>query len=328
MNLSLSGIFTKVLGVVVVIAFFWGYVVDPIVFTAVMASAVRQSTPLILGALCGLLGERAGVMNIGIEGQMLFSAFIGFLVNVWTGSLVLAVIAGIAAGGFAGLLLAFMSVSLKVDQIIGGTVINIMALGITGYFYQVGMTAVKKLQPFSIPMLSKIPVIGPIFFNLSPIAFATLFLVFTVHMLLFHTPWGLRTRAVGEHPRATDTMGINVYMVRYSRVIAGGAMAGLAGAFLSLEAVGAFERGMTNGRGFIALAVMIFGKWTPIGSWGAALLFGLATALQTQLQFDARLNIPHQFIGMLPYLITIIVIAIFVGRNRPPASLGISYEKE
>jgi general nucleoside transport system permease protein len=146
--------------------------------------------------------------------------------------------------------------------------------------------------------------------------------------MLFHTRWGLRTRAVGEHPRAADTVGINVFTVRYVNVIMGGALAGLAGGFLTLEAVGSFERGMTNGRGFVALAVMIFGKWSPLGAWGAALLFGLFTALQTQLQFGGQINIPHQFIGMLPYLMTIIVLAGFVGRARPPAAVGSPYEKE
>jgi simple sugar transport system permease protein len=149
-----------------------------------------------------------------------------------------------------------------------------------------------------------------------------------VHYVLFYTRWGLRTRAVGEHPRAADTVGVNVYVTRYVNVTLGGALAGLGGAFLTLEAVGSFERLMTNGRGFVALAVMIFGKWTPLGSWGAALLFGLASAVQTQVQFGGRLLIPHQFIGMLPYLLTIVVLAGFVGRARPPAADGIPYEKE
>jgi len=147
------------------------------------------------------------------------------------------------------------------------------------------------------------------------------------HVLLFYTPWGLRTRAVGEHPAAADTIGVNVFLVRYVNLAWGGAIAGLAGSYLTLEAVGSFERGMTNGRGFIALAVMIFGKWTPFGAWGAALLFGLASAVQTQLQFGGQVKIPHQFIGMLPYLLTVVVLAVFVGWARPPAALGTPYEK-
>jgi simple sugar transport system permease protein len=278
--------------------------------------------------MCGLIGERSGIINIGIEGQMLLSAFIGFLVNVWTGNLLLAVIAGVLTGALAGALLAFMSVTLKIDQIIGGTVINILALGLTGYFYTSGLTTQGKLQPYALGPLADLPLVGPVFFVNPPITYATIVLVFAVHYVLFHTRWGLRTRAVGEHPRAADTVGISVTLMRYVNVIIAGGFAGLAGAFLTLEAVGSFERGMTNGRGFVALAVMIFGKWTPIGSWGAALLFGLASAIQTQLQFGGVIDIPHQFIGMIPYLMTIIVLAGFGGRARPPAAEGVPYEKE
>ena len=315
-------------GLLLLIGLSVAYGRNPRVTEAVLASTLRQSVPLVLGALCGLMGERAGVINIGIEGQMLLAAFMGFLVNVWSGNLFLAVMAGVLVGALLGLLLAFMSVTLKIDQIIGGTVINILALGLTGYFYQVGLSTKGKLQPIPLGKLADLPLIGPVLFNNPPITYAAIVLVFVVHFLLFHTPWGLRTRAVGEHPRAADTLGVNVYLVRYVNVILGGALAGLAGAFLTLEAVGSFERAMTNGRGFVALAVMIFGKWTPLGSFGAALLFGFATAIQTQLQFFGWVAIPHQFIGMLPYLLTILVLAGFVGRARPPAADGIPYEKE
>jgi simple sugar transport system permease protein len=304
------------------------YLNNGVVTTAVLSSTVRQATPLVLGALCGLMGERSGVINIGIEGQMLLAAFMGFMMNVWSGNLLLAVITGVATGALLGLLLALMSVTLKIDQIIGGTVINILALGLTGYFYTQGLTTAGKLRPFAIPVLSDIPLIGRVIFENPPITYSTFILVIVVHYVLFYTRWGLRTRAVGEHPRAADTLGVNVYLVRYINVIVGGAIAGLAGSFLTLEAVGSFERAMTNGRGFVALAVMIFGKWTPLGSWGAAMLFGFASAMQTQLQFGGEINIPHQFIGMLPYLLTIIVLAGFVGRARPPAADGIPYEKE
>jgi ABC-type uncharacterized transport system permease subunit len=317
-----------IIGIGVTALVIWSYVYNPVVTEAVLSSTVRQATPLVLGALCGLLGERAGVINIGIEGQMLMAAFAGFLANVYTGNLFVAVLVGVLTGAVLGLLLAFMSVTLKIDQIIGGTVINILALGLTGYFYTAGLTTRGKLQAISLGPLADIPLIGPVLFDNPPITYATIVLVFLVHYILFHTRWGLRTRAVGEHPRAADTVGINVYLVRYMNVIAGGAVAGLAGAFLTLEAVGSFERAMTNGRGFVALAVMIFGKWTPIGSWGAALLFGLASAMQTQLQFGGEVNIPHQFIGMLPYLLTIVVLAGFGGRARPPAADGVPYEKE
>lgn len=313
------------------------YANDPVITQAVLSSTLRQSTPLILGALCGLLGERSGVINIGIEGQMLLGAFVGFMANVWLSTipgmdagtrLFIAVIAGVLTGALLGALLALMSVTLKIDQIIGGTVINILALGITGFFYTVGVTTGGKIQSIPLGPLTKIPLLGPVLFDNPPITYLTIVLVFLVHYVLFHTRWGLRTRAVGEHPRAADTLGVNVFTIRYVNVILGGALAGLAGAFLTLEAVGSFERAMTNGRGFVALAVMIFGKYTPFGSWGAALLFGFATAMQTQLQFGGEINIPHQFIGMLPYLLTIVVLAGFVGRTRVPAADGVPYEKE
>jgi general nucleoside transport system permease protein len=319
---------TAGLGLTVAIVIAVSYANNAIVTTAVLASTLRQSTPLVLGALCGLMGERSGVINIGIEGNMLLSAFMGFMVNVWTGNLLLAVIGAMLTGAILGLLLAFMSVTLRIDQIIGGSVINILALGLTGYFYTQGLTTRGKLAPIPIPGLADIPLIGPVLFNNPPITYATIVLVFVVHYMLFYTRWGLRTRAVGEHPRAADTLGINVFMTRYINVIVGGMLAGLAGGFLTLEAVGSFERAMTNGRGFVALAVMIFGKWTPLGAWGAALLFGFATAMQTQIQFWGQINIPHQFIGMLPYLLTIIVLAGFVGRARPPAAVGTPYTKE
>lgn len=306
----------------------YGYITNPNVTTAVLASTVRHSTPLVLGALTGMICERSGIVNIGIEGQMLMAAFTGFLANVYTGNIFIAVIIAMLTGALLGLLLAFMSVTLKINQIIGGTVINILALGLTGYFYTAGLTTQGKLAPVALGPLADIPLIGPVLFDNPPITYATMVLVFLTNYVLFYTRWGLRTRAVGEHPRAADTLGVDVYKIRYVNTALAGAIAGLAGAFLTLEAVGSFERNMTNGRGFIALAVMIFGKYTPFGAWAAALLFGFASALQTQLQFFGQINIPHQFIGMLPYLLTIVVLAGFVGRSRPPAAEGIPYEKE
>lgn len=317
-----------VAAILIIIAVIYGYITNPSVTTAVLASSLRQSTPLVLGALCGLIGERSGIVNIGIEGQMLMAAFIGFLANVYTGNLFLAVLAGVAAGALMGGFLGIMSIDLKMDQIIGGTVINILALGLTSFFYQAGLTTQGKLQPINLGALANLPLIGPVLFNNPPITYITLILVALVHFVLFHTRWGLRTRVIGEHPSAADTVGINVKMMRYVNITIGGAIAGLAGAYLTLEAVGSFERAMTNGRGFVALAVMLFGKRTPLGAWGAALLFGFATALQTQLQFGGEINIPHQFIGMLPYVLTILVLAGFGGRSRDPQALGQVYETE
>lgn len=301
---------------------------DPIIITAVLRSSLRQSTPITLGALSGIFCERVGIINIAIEGMMLMSAFAGFMTNVYTGSILLGIIAALVTGALLGLLHAWLSIRFKVDQIISGTVINILAIGLTGYFYQAGAVTQGKLQTVTIPVLSDIPVIGSVLFRNPPITYLAVILVFVVHILLFRTRWGLRMRAVGEHPRAADTLGINVHRMRYLNVMIGGAMAGLAGAFLTLEAVGSFERGMTNGRGFIALAAVIFGKWMPFGAWGGALLFGFANALQTQLQFTGGLQIPHQFIGMLPYILTVIILAGFVGRARPPAAIGKPYDTE
>jgi simple sugar transport system permease protein len=324
-------------GVILIVLIVLSYIRSPLVTTAVLTSTLRQSTPIILGALAGILCERSGVINIGIEGMMLLSAFLGFLFNVWTGSLFLAIVGTLLAGGMIGGLHALMSITLKVDQIISGTVINILAVGFTGYFYQQGLTTQGKLVPIRIPLLADIPIVGPVLFENPPITYAALILVVVIHLLLFRTRWGLRTRAVGEHPTAADTVGIQVNRMRYINVILGGMLAGLAGGFLTLEAVGSFERGMTNGRGFVALAVMIFGKWTPLGAWAGALLFGFANGLQTQIQFLQNQlppwlawvgQVPHQFIGLLPYVLTIIVLAGFVGRARPPAAIGKVYEKE
>jgi ABC-type uncharacterized transport system permease subunit len=324
------------LGVIAILIII-SYIRSPQITTAVLSSTLRQSTPIILGALAGIFCERSGVVNIGIEGMMLMSAFMGFMFNVWTGNLFLAVIGTLAVGALIGAFHALMSITLKVDQVIGGTVINILATGLTGYFYQQGLTTSGKLQTITIPFLSDLPIVGPVLFVNPPITYLAIFLVVIVHLVLFKTRWGLRTRAVGEHPAAADTVGIKVNFVRYVNVIIGGMFAALAGAFLTLEAVGTFERGMTNGRGFVSLAVMIFGKWTPFGSWGGALLFGFANGLQTQIQFLQNQlpswlawvgQIPNQFIGMLPYLLTIIVLAGFVGRSRAPAASGKVYSKE
>ena len=319
----------RLIAVVILVTIGWSYSNDPIVTVAVLRGTLRHSTPIILGALCGLIGERSGIINIGIEGQMLMSAFTAFVVSAWTGSLALAIAAGLLTGALLGLLLAFMSVTLKVDQIIGGTVINILALGLTGFYYSQGLTTGGKLPFVDLGFLADIPLLGPVLFaNNGPLTYTAIVLVVAVHYVLFHTRWGLRSRAVGEHPRAADTVGINVFMMRYANVIIAGAIGGLGGVFLTLEGVGTFERAMTNGRGFLALAVMIFGKWTPFGAWGAALLFGFAFAMQTQVMFSGVINIPPQFIGMLPYLLTIAILAGFVGRARPPAAEGIPYEKE
>ena len=297
--------------------------------TAVLASTVRLSTPLLLGALCGLIGERSGVVNIGIEGQMLAAAFVGFVVASSTGSLLAGVLAGVATGMVIGMFLAWCAVTLQLDQIIAGTVVNILTVGFTTFLYRSGRTlAGGSFKPIRIPGLASLPVVGKVVFDNPPITYAAVLLMGVVHVALYRTRWGLRTRAVGEHPSAAATAGIDVGRLSYRNVTIAGGLAGLAGAFLSLESVGSFERSMTNGRGFVALAVMIFGRWTPLGAWAGALLFGLANAMQNQLQLDGTLAIPPQFIGMLPYVLTIVVLAGLAGRSRAPAAAGRPYQKE
>jgi general nucleoside transport system permease protein len=295
---------------------------------AVLISTVRQSTPLVLAALCGLVGERTGVINIGIEGQLLMSAFTGFYVAAATGNIWVGVFAGVVSGMVLGLFLALCAVTWRVDQIIAGTVINIFVAGVTSFYYRQGKTLKGSLHQFDIPLLSKIPLIGKVFFVNRPITYMAIVLVIVLHIALFKTRWGLRSRSVGEHPSAADTVGIGVERQRYINVTLAGGLAGLGGAFLSLEAVGSFERGMSAQRGFTALAIMIFGRWKPFGAWAAALFFAFTTAMAAQLEFDRVIDIPPQFINMLPYVLVIVVLALFAGKVRPPAASGQPYVKE
>ena len=295
---------------------------------------LRAAVPLVLGALSGILCERSGIINIGIEGMMLAGAFAGFVAKVATNSwplllsLIFGVVVALAVGGLMGLLHATLSTRFKMDQIISGTVMIILATGFSSYLFDRNAIAEGKFSAVHIPFLADIPVIGPVLFENPPITFLTLILVFVVHYALFYTRWGLRTRAVGEHPRAADTVGINVNRYRYVNTVIGGMLAGLAGGFLVLEAVGQFQEGMTAGRGFISLAAMIFGNWNPFGALGAAILFGYTQALQNELLLAGVTNVPRQFISMLPYVVTIIAVSGFVGRVRPPAAEGKVYETE
>ena len=295
---------------------------------------LRAAVPLILGALGGILCERSGIVNIGIEGMMLAGAFAGFVAKVATNdwpllaSLLVGVLAALLVGGLMGLMHATFSIRYRMDQIISGTVIIILALGITSYLYDRDAVAEGKFGAIRIPVLADIPVIGDFLFVNPPITFLALILVVVVHIALFYTRWGLRTRAVGEHPSAADTVGINVNRYRYINTILGGMLAGLAGGFLVLEAVGQFQEGMTAGRGFIALAAVIFGNWTPFGALAASLLFGYTQALQNELLLAGVTTIPRQFVSMLPYVVTIVAVAGLVGRVRPPAASGQIYETE
>lgn len=301
------------------------------IIVALLAVSIVKSTPLVLGALSGTVSERSGVVNIAIEGMMLGAAFGGFAVGVYTGSPVAGVLAAVVTGAALALIHALLSVLFAVDQIISGTAINILAVGLTGFlnrqlFATGAPPGATTLPPAHVPVLSDLPVLGPLLFQHQPLTILAVLLVFALHLALFRSRWGLRTRAVGEHPLAADTVGINVVRLRISNVALSGALAGLGGAYFTLESVPHFEPLMTNGRGFIALAAMIFGKWTPLGSWGAALLFGFTEALPVTLQIQG-FAVPYQLVGMLPYVLTIIVVAGVVGRAAAPAAIGAPYLK-
>ena len=310
----------------VAIALIISYRWDDTQTTAVAARTIREAGPLILAALCGLIGERSGIINIGIEGQMLLGAFVGFMAASYTDNLLVGLGAAMVAASVTGLFLAWCSVGLKMDQIIAGTVINIFGIGVTSFLYIQGRT-MPSVPNWSVPGLEDLPLVGPMLFDHGPLTYLALIMVVIVHIALFQTRWGLRTRAVGEHPGAADTVGVRVFRLRYMNLAIAGLLSGLAG-FALLQSASVFTRGMTNGKGFIALAVMIFGRYRPFGVLSAALLFGFFNALQAQLQFKQALDIPPQFFGMIPFALTIVVLAIAGLRSRPPAAIGQPYEKE
>ncbi len=318
------GVTTLVL--LVIVGSYAFYAVNQNIAVSMYDFAWSSAVPLVLASLVGVVGERSGVINIGIEGQMLVSAFAGFFTAAATGSLVAGVVAGVVGGILMGAFLALTTVKWQMDQIIAGVVINIVATGITSFYYKQGKTLPHGMPNFTVPGLSSIPLIGPVFFIAGPIALSTLVIVLVVHFGLFRTRWGLRTRAIGEYPSAADTAGINVIRMRLVNVTLAGALAGLAGAYLSMEATSSFERGMTAGRGFLALAIMIFGAWRPLRALSAALFFGFTSALASQLQ-AAGVHIPQQFINMLPYVLTLVVLAAAAGRVRPPAAEGKPFVK-
>ncbi len=302
-------------------------------------ATLTAATPLTLGAMSGIFCERSGIINIAIEGMMLAGAltavaFASIFHSLWIGLL-----AASLTGGLMAILHAVLSIRYKVDQIISGTVINILASGATRFLNirllePAGLSTPGHFAQISIPVLSKIPIIGPILFTNDPTVFIMLILLLVVNYVLFATPWGLRMRACGEHPRAADTVGVHVNRMRYVSVIIGGLIAGIGGAYFSLGQVGTFEDNMTGGQGFVALAAMIFGGWNPIGAFLAALLFGFADALQVKMQIlqpvlpFLNVPIPPEFLQTVPYVLTIVVLAGVVGRAIPPAAEGKPYEKQ
>ena len=373
-------------------------------FVSLSRLAIIKATPLVFGALTGIFNERSGVINIGIEGMMLIGAFTAFIGSALVGQwfpgvfplymiLIIGLLCAIISSALVAFLHAVLSIRYKVDQVISGTVINLLAVGLTDYVANVyidpsHLAGVGVFPEIQIPVLSQLPILGRILFSHQPMVYLMFVLVFFVQYVLFYTPWGLRLRAVGEHPRAADTMGIDVIRTRYINVVLGGVLAGLGGAFLVLESVGRFQKQMTAGRGFIALAVMIFGRWTPINVLGAALLFGFADALGVRLQFGdlnhlyvllvfiglslvivgliqglatvikpqkqgripgyalmflvlggviilivnfiklPKVIVPVEFLGLLPYIMTILVLSGFVRKAIAPAAVGKPYEKE
>ncbi len=302
----------------------------------IVAETLRLGTPIALGALAGLYAERAGVVNIAIEGMMLFGAAIGFIAFGLTANLGVGLGAALAAGAASAALHGLLSISYQTDQIVSGAVVNLLALGVTGYLRQVFLPFLRgrglTLPEFDLPLLSQIPLLGEVLFRGKPIFYTMLLLMVGSHILLFFTSWGLRLRAVGENPQAAAAVGINVRQMRYHALLLSGMLAGLGGAWFSLETVGSFDDGMTAGKGFIALAAMIFGKWTPFGALGGALLFGFAEALGTRFQLLKvalwGYPLPVQFLQILPYLTTLLVLAGLIGRATPPAALGLPYEDE
>ncbi|HSH03195.1 MAG TPA: ABC transporter permease [Anaerolineae bacterium] len=297
----------------------------------ILKLTLATATPIALGAYAGLFSERAGIVNIAIEGMMLTAAMFAGFVSGYTNSLFLGVLAGLFSGALMAALHGIISIRFKTDQIISGMVINILAVGFTSHMYQIYLVPPRwpgsagSFSPLEIPLLSQIPFFGEVFFKHQPIVYFMLIATPLIHYVLFYTPWGLRLRAVGEHPRAADTLGINVQLTRYMNVIIGGLFAGLAGIWLSLEWVGTFTIGMTNGRGYIALAALIFGRWTPFGAFGAALIFGLANAIQIRTQ-TLNPDIPAEFLQVLPHILTILIASF--SQSTPPAAVGQPYETE
>ncbi|MDI3240483.1 ABC transporter permease [Arthrobacter sp. AL08] len=298
-----------------------------------IAGSVTLAVPIVFGSLSGVLCERAGVVNIAIEGQLLGGAFTAAIVASLTGSPYLGLLAAAVAGALVSMVLAVFSIKYVVNQIIVGVVLNVLISGLTGFLFSTVMQADKemfnspgRLPIIEIPGLSSIPVLGPILFKQSVVGYLMYVAVIVVWIALFKTKWGLRVRAVGEHPQAADTLGINVNATRFWNVTLGGAVAGIGGSFFTLVAIDSFTKEISGGRGFIALAAMILGRWNPLGAFFAALLFGFADNLQSIVTIIGT-PVPSQFMAMLPYLVTVFAVAGIVGRSRPPAADGIPYVK-
>jgi simple sugar transport system permease protein len=302
-------------------------------FTGLLQGAIMLSVPLIFGSMSGLLCEKSGVINIAIEGQLLFAAFVSAAVSSITQNAVLGLLSAPIAGALISLILAYFSIQFQVDQVILGFVINVLVLGLTNFFYTTLLIPYEdkwnmgvSFSPIKIPLLSNLPIIGPTLFNQTIIVYLMYAFVIFIQIALFKSKWGLRTRAIGELPVAADSVGIDVNRLRFKNVMFAGLVAGTGGAYFTVGAVGPFSQNMTAGAGFIALACLIFGKWTPRGAIVAALFFGFANNLQGNLSIIG-VSIPSEFMLMVPYIATIIAVSGVVGRVRAPAADGIPYTR-
>ncbi len=311
----------------------WAAAGGTIPMIGLLGGALALATPLVYGALGGVIGERVGVVNIAIEAQLLAGAFSAAVVASITGSAWAGLVAAMAAGLLVSLILGVFAITYFVDQVIVGVVLNVLVIGVTTFLFSkvlapnsATLNSPEPFKAFAVPGLSEIPIIGPVFFRQTVIVYLMYFIVFGVWFAMYRTRWGLRLRAVGEHPQAADTVGIKVARTRYLNLMLAGAIAGMGGAFFTLASVPSFNREMTAGAGFIALAAVIFGKWDPIKATLAALLFGFATNLQGVLSVIGS-PVPSQFMLMLPYIVTIFAVAGLVGRSRGPAASGKPYIK-
>ena len=311
----------------------WAAAGGTIPMIGLLGGALALATPLVYGALGGVIGERVGVVNIAIEAQLLAGAFSAAVVASITNSAWAGLVAAMVAGMLVSLVLGVFAITYFVDQVIVGVVLNVLVVGVTTFLFSkvlapnsAALNSPEPFKAFAIPGLSEIPVIGPVFFRQTVIVYLMYIIVFGVWFAMYRTRWGLRLRAVGEHPQAADTVGIKVARTRYLNLMLAGAIAGMGGAFFTLASVPSFNREMTAGAGFIALAAVIFGKWDPIKATLAALLFGFATNLQGVLSVIGS-PVPSQFMLMLPYLVTIFAVAGLVGRSRGPAAAGKPYKK-
>jgi ABC-type uncharacterized transport system permease subunit len=331
---SVGWVVAAAAGLLVMAFLIWATRGGSINLTGMLVSSLVRATPIALAALSGMYSERSGVVNIGIEGMMLVGAFASVVAASVSHNMFVGILAGMAAGVLLALIHAVLSIRYMVNQIVSGAALIIMALGLTSYLQRSLLNLKPELnQPgpaiaaVAVPGLWKIPVLGPLLFNLSPIIYFLFFLLIFTRILMNNTRWGLRVRSVGEHPQAADTLGINVFRTRYISVLISGAIAGLAGAYMSIGSAGRFNEGMTAGKGFLGLAAMIFGNWSPGGAFFGSLIFGFFDSWQEKLAL-LQVGVANELLGMAPYIATMIVLAGFIGRSRMPAADGQPYKKE